>query len=55
VAAAVTASGFVAAVDGLELLEAPARADGDARQRTLGEVDGHLGLVAKALVEPGQE
>ena len=49
--AAVAGAGLVAAVDGLELLEAPARADGDARERALGEVDGHLGLVAKPLVE----
>src|SRR5205823_9061120 len=53
--AAVAGAGLVAAVDGLELLEAPARAHRDARERALGEVHRHLGLVAKALVEPRQE
>src|SRR5215469_5031795 len=46
---------LVAAVDGLELLKAPARADSDARERALREVDGHLGLVTQALVEPREE
>src|SRR2546430_12778751 len=45
----------VRAVNRLELLEAPARADGDAGERALGQVDGHLRLVAQALVETGQE
>ena len=45
----------LAAVDRLELLEAAAGADRDAGERGLGEVHGHLGLVAEALVEPGQE
>src|SRR5579864_6551340 len=56
VAAVATAgAGPVGAVDRLELLEAPAGADGHARERALGEVDGHLRLVAQALVEPRQE
>src|SRR5437763_4767734 len=38
-------------VDRLELLERPARADGDARERRLGEVRRHLRLVAEPLVE----
>ena len=44
-----------AAVDRLELLEAAARADRDARQRRLGEVRRHVRLVAQALVEPVQQ
>ncbi len=42
-------------MDDLELLEAPARADGDAGQRRLGEVHRHVRLVAQPLVEPVQE
>ena len=45
----------VRAVDRLELLEAAARADRDARERALGEVHGHLRLVAEPLVEPLQQ
>src|SRR5262245_2231762 len=45
----------VRAVDHLELLEAPARADRHAREGTLGEVDGDLRRVPDALVEPLQE
>src|SRR5215216_5671068 len=45
----------LAAVDRLELLEAAARADRDARERALGEMDRHLRLVAEALVEAVQE
>src|SRR5262249_49399666 len=55
VAAAVAGAGLVAPVDGLELLEAPARADRNARERALGEVHRHLRLVAQPLVEPGEE
>src|SRR5207244_11746964 len=47
-------AGLVGAVDRLELLQAPPRADGHAGERALGQVDGHLGLVAEALVEAGQ-
>src|SRR5205085_10558032 len=39
----------------LELLEAAAGADGDARERRLGEVRRHVRLLAQALVEPLQE
>src|SRR5512134_2278338 len=42
-------------VDHVELLEAAPGADRDARERALGEVHGHLGLVAHALVEALQE
>ena len=42
-------------MDRLELLEAAPRADRDARERALGEVDGHLRLVAQPLVEAVQE
>src|SRR5690606_7732900 len=42
-------------VDRLELLERPARADRDARERRLGQVGGHLRLVAEALVEALQQ
>src|SRR3954466_5923250 len=51
------ASGVVAIrpVDRLELLERAAGADRDAGQGRLGEVRGHLGLVAQPLVEPLQE
>src|SRR3954447_24418678 len=43
---------FGAAVNGLELLEAAPRPDRHARERRLGQVGGHLRLVAQALVEP---
>src|SRR5919199_190744 len=48
------ASGVVAvrAVDRLELLERAPGADRHARERRLGQVRRHLGLVAQALVEP---
>src|SRR5262249_35502844 len=36
----------------LELLERPARADRNARERRLGHRDRHLGLLAQPLVEP---
>src|SRR4051794_28629846 len=45
----------VGLVDGLELLEAAATADRDARQRGLGAVGGHLRLLAEALVEALKE
>src|SRR5690348_16169828 len=51
----VVLAGPRAAVDRLELLEAPAGADRDARERALGEMHGHLRLVAQALVEAGEE
>src|SRR5438067_13541725 len=44
-----------APVDRLELLEAPARADRDARQWGLREMDGHLRLVPQPLVEVREE
>src|SRR5207253_745287 len=40
---------LVGAVNDLELLEAPARADGHARQRTLRQVRGHLRLLADPI------
>src|SRR5918997_948258 len=46
---------LVGAVDGLELLEAATRAHRHAGERRLGQVCGHLRLVAQALVEPLQE
>ena len=42
----------VRAVDDVELLETPTRADRNTGKRALGEMDGHLRLVADALVEP---
>ena len=42
-------------MDRLELLEAAAGADGDAGEGALGEVHGHVGLVAETLVEPLEE
>src|SRR6185312_5109162 len=45
------AGGAVGAVDRLELLQRAARADRDAGQRGLGEMRGHLRLLAQALVE----
>src|SRR5438309_11158484 len=44
-----------AAVDCLELLEAPAGADRDAREWRLREMDRHLRLVAQPLVEVREE
>src|SRR5207248_7199190 len=38
-----------------ERREAPAGADGPARERAFREVDRHLGLVTQPLVEPGDE
>src|SRR3954452_2624557 len=46
---------LVGTVDRLELLERPSRANGDARQRRLGQVRGHLGLVPQPLVESLQQ
>src|SRR3954447_7953578 len=46
---------LVGTVDRLELLERPPRANGDARQRRLGQVRGHLGLVPQPLVQPLQQ
>src|ERR687895_1570340 len=46
---------LVGAVDRLELLEAAARAHRHAGERRLGQVGGHLRLVAQALVEPLQQ
>src|SRR5215207_9663595 len=46
---------LVAAVDRLELLEAAAGADRHTRERRLGQVRGHLRLVAQAVVEPLEE
>ena len=43
--------GAVGLVDGLELFEAPSAPDRDARERRLGAVGRHLGLLAQALVE----
>src|SRR5918992_1498030 len=43
------------AVHDLELLQAPAGADRDAGERGLGQLHGHLGLLAKPLDEAGQE
>ena len=54
-AVASAGAGAVRAVDRLELLEAAPGADRHTRERALGEVDGHLRLVAQALVEPRQE
>src|SRR2546430_17409959 len=48
-------AGPVRAMDRLELLQAPAGADGHARQRALREMDRHLGLVPESLVEAGQQ
>ena len=42
-------------MDRVELLETAAGADGDARQGRLGEVHGHVRLVAQALVEAEQQ
>ena len=42
-------------MDRLELLEAAARADGDAGERTLGKMHRHLRLVAQPLVEALEE
>ena len=46
---------FAALLHDLEHLEAAAGADGDAGERRLGELGRHLRLVAKALVEAGEE
>src|SRR4029079_7769618 len=54
-AAAVPVSSLRGAMDDLELLEAPARSDGDARERRLGQLDRHLRLLAEALLDTGQE
>src|SRR5262245_12110768 len=53
--ATVAAARLVAPVDRLELLEAPPGADGDAGERALREVHGHLRLVAQPLVETREE
>ena len=42
-------------MDRLELLEAPPGADGDAGERALGEMDGHLRLVTEPLVQALQQ
>ena len=47
----VVLAGPRAPVDRLELLEAAPRADCDARQRRLGQMHRHLGLVAEPIVE----
>src|SRR4051812_36597049 len=46
---------LVGAVDDLELLQRAPRSDRDARERRLGQVRGHLGLLAQALVQALQE
>src|SRR5438045_8132803 len=46
--------GCLTSVDRLEFLQAAAGTHSHAGERALGEVDGHLGLVAQPLVEPGQ-
>src|SRR3954471_11213086 len=53
--AAVARAGARAAMDRVELLEAAPGADGDAGQRRLGEVHGHVRLVAQPLVEAEQQ
>src|SRR5437660_34764 len=42
----------VRAVDRLELFQRPPGADGDARERRLGQVAGHLCLLAQPLIQP---
>src|SRR5271166_4380313 len=49
--AAAIARGAIRAVDRLELLQRPARADRHAGEGGLREVRGHLGLLAQPLVE----
>src|SRR3954454_1532831 len=53
--AAVAVSSFRRTVDDLELLEAPPRPDRDAGERRLGELYGHLGLLAQPVLEPVEE
>src|SRR3954453_7610763 len=55
VAPAAVAGILVGAMDDFELLQRPAGAHRDTRQRRLGQMAWHLGLLAKAIVQPLQQ